>query len=69
MQRFLFNVKQMEWRNFMCEDPAVKKSMLEADVHVKFLQSHQAGLPQYDIFVNHWNCITIWQIYDTEIVM
>lgn len=38
----------MEWRNAMREDPAVKNSMLDTEVHIKYLQSRRAGIPDYD---------------------
>lgn len=43
---------QMEWRNRMFEDPTVKKSLLDSDFHVKYLQSYRAGMPDYDLILN-----------------
>ncbi|GLV33777.1 sepia [Carabus blaptoides fortunei] len=39
----------MEWRNAMRDDPAVKCSILDTEVHIKYLQSRRAGIPDYDI--------------------
>lgn len=41
----------MEWRNVMSEDAAVKKSFLDADTHVKYLQSYRSGIPEYDLIL------------------
>lgn len=49
---FFFNLLQMEWRNRMSEDPTVKKSLLESDFHIKYLQSYRAGMPDYDLILN-----------------
>ncbi|XP_018576746.1 pyrimidodiazepine synthase [Anoplophora glabripennis] len=44
--------KLMEWRNRMSDDPTVKRSLLDSDFHVKYLQSHRAGMPDYDLILN-----------------
>ncbi|CAG9816043.1 unnamed protein product [Phaedon cochleariae] len=44
--------KLMEWRNRMTEETTVKKSLLDSDFHVKYLQSYRAGMPDYDIILN-----------------
>jgi hypothetical protein len=37
------------WRQAMKEDPAVKEFYLSVDIHLKFMQSHMEGSPNYDI--------------------
>ncbi|XP_014210802.1 pyrimidodiazepine synthase-like [Copidosoma floridanum] len=39
----------LKWRTAMQEDESVKGSYLDAEIHVKYLQSRQAGAPQYDL--------------------
>lgn len=34
----------------MKEDPAVKESYLDAEVHSKYVRSRLAGIPQYDCY-------------------
>lgn len=42
---------QMEWRNQMKDDDAVKESFLEPQTHAKYFQSRQAGCPDYDMLL------------------
>lgn len=42
----------MEWRNRMSEETTVKKSLLDSDYHIKYLQSYRAGRPDYDLILN-----------------
>lgn len=42
----------LEWKTAMKEDPAVRKSYLDAEVHAKYIQSRLAGTPQYDLVSN-----------------
>ncbi|KAJ8937133.1 hypothetical protein NQ318_019395 [Aromia moschata] len=44
--------KLMEWRIRMAEEPTVKKSLLDSDYHIKYLQSYRAGMPDYDLILN-----------------
>ncbi|VEN48227.1 unnamed protein product [Callosobruchus maculatus] len=44
--------KLMEWRRRMTEEPTVKRSMLDSDYHIKYLQSYRAGMPDYDLILN-----------------
>lgn len=39
----------MEWRDRMKDDPAVKKSYLDPEIHTKHLHSHRIGAPEYDL--------------------
>ncbi|KAL2739711.1 pyrimidodiazepine synthase [Vespula maculifrons] len=48
-ERFL---RLFEWRNAMKEDPAIKKSYLDAEIHSKYVRSRLAGIPQYDLLLN-----------------
>lgn len=48
-ERFL---RLFEWRTAMKEDPGVKKSYLDAEVHAKYMRSRLAGMPQYDTLIN-----------------
>nr|XP_012229689.1 PREDICTED: pyrimidodiazepine synthase-like [Linepithema humile] len=48
-ERFL---RLLEWKTAMKEDPAVRGSFLDAEVHAKYIQSRLAGIPQYDLIVN-----------------
>ncbi|XP_008556151.1 pyrimidodiazepine synthase [Microplitis demolitor] len=41
----------MEWKTAMKEDPGVKVSCLEPEVHAKYMKSRLAGTPQYDLLV------------------
>ncbi|XP_022906175.1 pyrimidodiazepine synthase-like [Onthophagus taurus] len=41
--------KLMEWKNRMNEDTAVKKTFIDTETHIKFVQSHRAGIPEYDL--------------------
>ncbi|XP_034195998.2 pyrimidodiazepine synthase isoform X1 [Osmia lignaria lignaria] len=41
----------MEWKSAMKENPAVQCSYLDTEVHAKYIQSRQAGTPQYDFVV------------------
>lgn len=41
----------MAWRLTMTDDVAVKKSFLETDKHIKYLQSYRAGIPEYDLIL------------------
>ncbi|XP_074101708.1 pyrimidodiazepine synthase-like [Cotesia typhae] len=41
----------MEWKAAMKEDPGVKVSCLEPEVHAKYMKSRGAGTPQYDLLV------------------
>jgi pyrimidodiazepine synthase len=41
--------KLMDWRKIMMEDETVKKSCCDVNTHIKYLQSHRAGLPDYDL--------------------
>ncbi|XP_066582660.1 pyrimidodiazepine synthase-like [Prorops nasuta] len=45
-------IRLMEWRNAMKENPAVRVSYLEPEMHAKHLQSRLAGTPQYDFLCN-----------------
>lgn len=47
--RFL---RLLEWRSAMKEDPAVRGSYLDPEVHAKYIRSRLAGAPQYD-FLAH----------------
>ncbi|KAG7189805.1 hypothetical protein KM043_017465 [Ampulex compressa] len=42
----------LEWRSAMKEDPAVRRSYLDTEVHAKYMRSRLAGTPQYDLLVN-----------------
>ncbi|KAG5869666.1 Pyrimidodiazepine synthase, partial [Gonioctena quinquepunctata] len=44
--------KLMEWRSYMTEETTIKKSMLDSEFHVKYLQSYRAGMPDYDLILN-----------------
>lgn len=41
----------LEWKSAMKENPAVQCSYLDTEVHAKYIQSRQAGTPQYDLVV------------------
>lgn len=36
----------------MKDDPAVKKSYLETETHIKYVQSYRCGIPEYDLILN-----------------
>ncbi|XP_012287315.1 pyrimidodiazepine synthase [Orussus abietinus] len=46
--RFL---RLLEWRSAMKEDPSIKKSYLEPEIHTKYIKSRLAGSPQYDMLI------------------
>ncbi|KAK2587737.1 hypothetical protein KPH14_003846 [Odynerus spinipes] len=48
-ERFL---RLFEWKAAMKEDPAVKGSYLDPEVHAKYIRSRLAGIPQYDLLVD-----------------
>ncbi|KOC63126.1 Glutathione S-transferase omega-1 [Habropoda laboriosa] len=39
----------MEWRSAMKENPVVQRSYLDTEVHAKYVRSHRAGAPEYDL--------------------
>ncbi|XP_043287058.1 pyrimidodiazepine synthase-like isoform X2 [Venturia canescens] len=39
----------LEWRSAMREDPGVRVSCLDAEVHAKYMKSRMAGTPEYDL--------------------
>ncbi|KRT80639.1 Glutathione S-transferase [Oryctes borbonicus] len=39
----------VEWKLLMRDDPAVQKTLMDTDCHIKFIQSHRAGIPEYDL--------------------
>jgi len=41
----------MEWRTLMRDDAAVKKSYIDTETHIKYVQSYRAGIPDYDLAV------------------
>ncbi|XP_050297766.1 pyrimidodiazepine synthase-like [Anthonomus grandis grandis] len=47
--------KLMEWSRRMSEEPSVKRSMMDSDTHIKYLQSYRAGRPDYDMILNSTN--------------
>jgi len=47
--RFL---RLLEWRVAMKEDPVVRVSFLDAEVHAKYMRSRLAGTPQYDLIAD-----------------
>ncbi|KAJ8978949.1 hypothetical protein NQ317_009345 [Molorchus minor] len=48
----LFEKREMEWRQKMTEEHTVKRSLLDSDFHIKYLQSYRAGMPDYDLILN-----------------
>ncbi|KMQ93970.1 glutathione s-transferase omega-1-like protein [Lasius niger] len=48
-ERFL---RLLEWKTAMKEDPAVRGSFLDVETHAKYIRSHIAGTPQYDLITN-----------------
>ncbi|KAL1518206.1 hypothetical protein ABEB36_001867 [Hypothenemus hampei] len=42
----------MEWCRKMSEEPSVKKSLMDPDTHIKYLQSYRAGRPDYDTILD-----------------
>nr|AVR54955.1 glutathione s-transferase omega class 1 [Sitophilus oryzae] len=42
----------LEWSRRMTEEPSVKRSMMDSDTHIKYLQSYRAGRPDYDMILN-----------------
>ncbi|XP_017779208.1 PREDICTED: pyrimidodiazepine synthase-like isoform X2 [Nicrophorus vespilloides] len=44
--------KLMEWKNAMIEDNSVKKTYLDTNMHIKFLQSLRAGMPECDLILS-----------------
>lgn len=44
--------KLLEWSRRMTEEPSVKRSMMDSDTHIKYLQSYRAGRPDYDMILN-----------------
>lgn len=46
-----FVTLQMEWRKLMTEDSAVKKSFLDTNTHINYLQSYRSGVPEYDLIL------------------
>ncbi|KAJ8973793.1 hypothetical protein NQ317_002794 [Molorchus minor] len=36
----------------MTEEHTVKRSLLDSDFHIKYLQSYRAGMPDYDLILN-----------------
>nr|UUB32726.1 glutathione S-transferase GSTo1 [Dendroctonus valens] len=42
----------LEWCRRMSEEPSVKKSLMESDTHIKYLQSYRAGRPDYDMILD-----------------
>ncbi|KAJ8933206.1 hypothetical protein NQ314_014153 [Rhamnusium bicolor] len=42
----------MEWRHRMTDEITVRKSLLDSDYHIKYLQSYRAGMPDYDLILN-----------------
>ncbi|XP_050573192.1 pyrimidodiazepine synthase-like [Bombus affinis] len=39
----------LEWRSAMKENPVVRASYLDTEVHAKYMRSRRAGTPQYDL--------------------
>ena len=39
----------MKWIEDMTQDDAVKESFISAENHAKYLRSHLAGSPEYDM--------------------
>ncbi|KAF5289957.1 hypothetical protein FQR65_LT11704 [Abscondita terminalis] len=44
--------KLMDWRTLMRDDPAVKKSYINTETHIKYVQSYRAGVPDYDLEIS-----------------
>jgi len=44
--------KLLEWCKRMTHEPSVKRSMMDSDTHIKYLQSYRAGRPDYDMILN-----------------
>lgn len=42
----------LEWSRRMALEPTVKRSMMDSDTHIKYLQSYRAGRPDYDMILN-----------------
>ncbi|XP_076263128.1 pyrimidodiazepine synthase-like isoform X2 [Rhynchophorus ferrugineus] len=42
----------LEWSRRMAEEPSVKRSMMDSNTHIKYLQSYRAGRPDYDMILN-----------------
>lgn len=42
----------MDWRTLMRDDISVRKSYIDTDTHMKYVQSYQAGTPDYDLATN-----------------
>lgn len=40
------------WRRHMTQDPAVLRSLLSADIHMRFMKTRKAGKPDYDMLLN-----------------
>ncbi|XP_063987352.1 pyrimidodiazepine synthase-like [Diachasmimorpha longicaudata] len=47
-ERFL---RLLQWKSAMKDDPSVKISYLEPEIHAKYMRSRLAGSPQYDMLV------------------
>ncbi|XP_011315084.1 pyrimidodiazepine synthase [Fopius arisanus] len=47
-ERFL---RLLQWKSAMKEDPGVKVSYLQPEIHEKYMRSRLAGSPQYDLLV------------------
>ncbi|GJQ87399.1 GstO1 [Trypoxylus dichotomus] len=39
----------VEWKILMRDDPAVQRTLIDTECHIKFIQSHRAGIPEYDL--------------------
>lgn len=50
-QWLIFFTFQLEWRDLMKEDAAVKKSIITAENHAKYIASRKGGLPDYDMLM------------------
>lgn len=52
MLKIVILLIQLEWSRRMAEEPNVKRSMMDSDTHIKYLQSYRAGRPDYDMILN-----------------
>lgn len=44
--------KLLEWSRRISEEPSVRRSIMDSDTHIKYLQSYRAGRPDYDMILN-----------------
>ncbi|XP_066147819.1 pyrimidodiazepine synthase-like [Euwallacea fornicatus] len=44
--------KLLEWCKRMTHEAIVKRSMMDSDMHIKYLQSYRAGRPDYDMILD-----------------